>query len=370
MREIKVNSTQGYVLTLEGVKELKHNKSIYAESVKNEIKEICKFNELDLIKFEGIKRRLNVNESTYLKEQLTALIGESLATWYPDNTARTIFDVNSMNVPGAKSLKYTQKAWNGTAKVTTDDDNDDMPLVGGNKIPFYSPVYELQLGAKFSLQDLESAALGMEPLEADRVLATRWGHERALNNIAFGIGHLGDNADPNTENIPGLFNQVSKCITSSDDSALNNDNILGNTPTENRDFLLGVINSPYNFTEKADSIPDTLVMPVAQVNKIKSQALSADNSDTVARWILNNTSITRIIASPECKNVGINGITDALFCFNSTRQARIAQIQETLVYRQYPTQIKGFNYLIPTRSRNAGLFIFKKAIALVKNCGA
>mgnify|MGYP000343621458 CR=1 FL=1 len=370
MKNVKVNSTQGYVLTLEGVKELKHNKSIYDNSIKNEIKEICKFNNLDLITFEGIKRKLNANESTYLREQLTALIGESLSTWYPDNTARSIFDVNSMNIPGAKSLKYTQKAWNGTAKVVTDDDNDDMPLVGGSKTPFYSPVYELQLGAKFSLQDLESAALGMEPLEADRVLATRWGHERAFNNIAFGIGHLGTEGDPNSENIPGLFNQTTKCILAADDSALTNDNMLGNTGPENRDFLLGVINSPFNFTEKADSIPDTLVMPIAQANKINSQALSADNNDTVAKYILNNTSIKKIIASPECKNVGINSITDALFCFNSTRQARIAQIQETMPYRQYQSQLSGFNYLIPTRSRNAGLFIFKKAIALVKNCGA
>lgn len=365
---LQINKQNGFILTKEGKQELKLNKSSYDKLIKADVKSLCKFNEFDNFVFPNIKRRLNGRESDVLKEQLTLLIAKTFTTWYPNNTARAIFRVNSQNAPGVQSLKYSMKDWYGKAKVVTDE-NTDMPLVGGSKKTKYSPVFELQLGAKFTLNDLEAAALGTQPLEKDKIEQCRKGHERAFNDLAFGIAHLGKDPDKNAENVPGLFNQLDRLITESDSDNLEDYDILAGTAQDNKNYLIKVINTPYEFTEQNESIANVLVMPIAQVNVIMSQTLSNDNNVTVAKFILDNTSIEKIIACPECKNVGVNSIKDALFVYNDSEASDIAQVEETLPYKPYPTELNSFNYLIPTRSRNAGLFIFKKAIAFVKNCG-
>jgi hypothetical protein len=363
---LRVDGTAGFVLTLNGQEEIKPKKSKYNEALKNQIKEVCRFNALDNMYSENLGRRLNANESTFLKESLTRMIAEAMETWYPDNTARLIFPMSSQNLPGVQSLKYALKEWSGKAMIVTDDATD-MPMVARKASPYYSPVYEFQLGAVYTQNDLEAAALMGQPLDNELIMDTRKGQERALNDAVFGIAEADD---PNTANYPGLFNQPTRCILSGDDADLTNHNILSGSAADNLAFLQKVINVPHNYTSKAEAIPDTLVMPIAQVNKIKVQKTASDNPLTVAQEILTNASIKRIIASPECKNVGLNSITDACFVFNSSEQSKICEIQETLPYRVGLPQMRGYSFLIPTRSRSAGLFVYRKAIALVKNVGA
>lgn len=368
LERLRVDGTNGFVLTLNGQEEIKPKKSYYGEAVKNQIKEACRFNALDNMYFQNLGRRLNANESSFLKDQLTRMIAQAMDTWYPDNTARLIFPVSTQNMPGVQSLKYALKEWSGKAKVITND-GTDMPMVARNVNPYYTPVFEFQLGATYTQNDLEAAALAGQPLDSDLIMDTRKGQERALNDAVFGISA---SFDPNTENYPGLFNQPTRLILSSDSGAsdLANHNILSGSAADNLSFLLKVINVPHSFTQKAESIPDTLVMPIAQVNTIKTQRAGTDNPFTVAQEILTNTSIKRIIASPECKNVGLNSITDACFVFNSSEVSKIAEIAETLPYSVGMPQQRGYNFLVPTRARHAGLLIYRKAIALVKNVGA
>lgn len=374
MSKTLINPNEGYVVTLslDGQRlnksqDFKFNHADYDDYIQRIIKETVKFNALNTntLKSDQITR-FNAGEINFLTEQLTVSLGEAIKTWYPSNTARIIFPFKKTPAPGAQSLRYAEETWAGRAKVASDS-NTTMPIVSVGKSFTWQNVFEPQLKAEYTLQELEAATLGTEPLESRRIMATKEGHERAINDIAFGVTPQAE--DPIAYTMPGLFNQPDKCILASDDSSIANWNILTSNATTNRDNLLAVIHAPHNFTQNALSIPDTLVMPIAQVNKIMTQALSADNNNTVAKYILDNTSITRIVASPECKNVGKNSITDALFCLNTSEQSRVCEFQETLSYTPYPSQIKDFTFSIPTRSRNAGLFIFKKAIALVKNCG-
>ena len=345
-----------------GVQDVKKPSIILTNENKLVLANALKFDSLDSLEFSD-KRKFDAPDTAIIRDQLTASIKATMAKWYADFTLRSVFKVRQAGGPGVQNLRYDEKDWTGKARIVGSTTNAP-PKISSSVNPNYSPVFNLEIDAEFSIYQLEASRLGAEPLDGTIFDQTKYAHEWAFNDLGYGISD-----DPLAKNYPGLLNQLSKLITASDDADLANHNILASTGPVNRDFLLSIIDVPESFTNKKQATPTKLVMPIAQANKIMHQVIEDSNGETVGNYILKNTTIKEIIGVSEFKDVtGIAGVTNPLLVCNDDDM--IGEVIETVPFMILPTQSHRTRFVTTTRSSSGGLFLYKKAWALVKNCGA
>lgn len=367
------NINSGFQITLGADGQMKMDsfekpKVNYPDEVIKEIKDNCDNAFTDLRRGDN-KAVFDTNESIFLNRELTRMIRKVLMKWYPDYTSKQLFSVNTENYyPGIQSLEYAMTDWSAKAKVAVSTNTTKRyARVSEDQTPV--PVRYVELFARYNWYDLQAALLNGKPLPSKLLDATRDGIEKTLNELVYGIHQENDDGVYTDYGTAGLFNSLTKLITVSDDATnLANDNMLTNSAADNLTMLLNAIGVPMNFTNKAAANPNTIALPIPQASLIMKQPLGDGYQETVASQILKTTSIRRIVACPEFKNVGRNSITDAMLVFNDSPD--IAEIMEVMPYSVKPTQQDGFNYDIPTHAGTAGLFIYRKAMALIKNVGA
>lgn len=359
------------VLTRGGI-EIINKKPQYTKREKEALERVFKFDSLDNITFHdsGFLLKADSNESMFLKEALVSIVKEALVKLYSSMTARTIFSVKNHGNPGATSLLYVIKDYIARARLAGVK-TTSMSKANINQTPYYSPVFNLELDAEWTLYEIESAIFANVPLVSEYLLATKQGHERAFDEICFGISEY-----PEEQLIPGLLNQSGSVIKNTDlvgsasEDYLVDYNILTGSATDNYDYLINAINTPFNFSEVNEAIPDTLVMPIAQVNKIMTQKYSNVLGDTVAKNIFENTTIKRIIAAPELKKGTTVNTTGDKLLIGSTQNNDVAEIVTTRNFTVLPAKVDRTKTTLTTLSGLGGLFIYRKLFAVVDNCGA
>lgn len=302
--------------------------------------------------------------SNFMRDSLTFLIKEVMTTWYPDYNARSLLPFVKKGSAGYDLTRYTEKEWTGRAKQAGKK-STGMKMVESSVKPVYKENYKMEVGAEYSIYELENAILMQESIQADKLMNTKDSHELALNECAFGISQ-----EPEDAGIPGLLNQPDMTITDADyATTLADVDIYSETATNNYDWLVGVINTPHEFTKKARAIPDTLGMPIEAVNFLNAQRMNNIDGSTVLSEIFKNTSIKKVIACDELNGHEVNGVVlgKSLLCFRSDNE--ILEFVENVLYSILPTYTKPTSFIIPTRATFSGVFIYRKAIALVKDIG-
>lgn len=353
---------KGFVITRDGLQEFQKPKVILNKENQILLAQSLKFDALDDLTTEQGQKKFDSAETTYLRDELTATVKETMDTWYPDFTARQVFKFVQKGGLGVTHLDYDEKNWTGKAKIVGITSND-APKISKGISKNKQRVFNLELDAEFTIYQLESARLGNQPLDADILKQTKFGHEWAINDLVYGISD-----DDNANQFPSVFNQMNKFITNSDTPDLNNHDILSGTATDNKEFLFSVVNSPEIFTNKMASAPTKLVLPIAQAKLINSQELSEYNDKSVAQLLIERTTIKEIIGVPELADVqGVAGVKDAMLILNDNQD--IGEVIETVPYMMLPAQAHRTRFIITTRSSVGGLFIYKKAWAMVKNVG-
>jgi len=362
---ITPGSQSGIMITLEKSGPIERPKIFLNDEMKLILNNTMRFDGLENLSFtdgRNWSQRFDANDTSIMREQLTALVSSTVLAWYPDFTARSAFNVVQKGGLGVRVLKYNEKEWTGKARIAGTKTNN-APKTASRAKPNYSGVFNLELDADYTIYDLEAARLGTEPLDADILMRTKFGHEWAFSDLVYGISD-----DPEAVGYPGLINQTAKLIRHSDDTALNDFNMLSATGVQNRDFLLGIINVPEIFSNNSMAAPTKLIMHIPQAKKISTQVINDQNPETVASYILKNTSITQIIGAPEMKAMTSGSIKDGLLVCNDNTM--IGEVIETVPYMIMPPQIDRTVFSMTSRMSSGGLFIYKKAWAFVENCGA
>jgi hypothetical protein len=290
---MKTNLSSG-VLTKDGFIETKAPK-IYNKSDLNMLNHVLKFDSLENVFFPEKVGLLKTdsNESNFLRDSLTGVIKQVIQKWYPDYSARSLFPFVRRLGKGYDAVRYDENDSTGRARLAGKN-KTGMPLVEDSLTPNYSAVYKMELGAKYTLYELENSILFGESISARKLMNTKDGHELAVNECAFGIS-----LEDDEKNIPGLLNQTSKLILEADASALADVDIYTETPQNNYDWLVSVINCIYEFTKKKSSIPNTLAMPIEAFNFLNTQRMNNLTGETVLSEILAKTSITKIVPCSE-----------------------------------------------------------------------
>ncbi len=359
---------QGFTLTLEGKKDLASSLHL---SNPNAI------------------RKWDSADTIYIRDQFTYLIPKVMKSWRPDYTSEIAFPVSTEGGAYSDFIEYQESDWNGEAQPYGEEATD-MPLVSFSTMPTMHPVVPLALGWEYSWDALYKAISAKTNLSSVLAEAAKDGQDRANNNWALGIAKDKSGTyrpDPPTASagVCGVLSapNIAKYITSSDTvnftggvssfngASIADFNMLTATGVQNRDFLLAVIAAPRNFTGKASAQPDTLYMSLAQVSLIESQVIddANPNSQTVASYILEKTTINEIIAAPELSQVNKNSCVDVLLCYKKSPE--IAEIRKVMPFFVLPTILTPqYRYRTGTKTRIAGFFVYKKAIVIVKNIGA
>ena len=399
---------KGYIVTLDGIKEIKtppiKYDSIYIPgteiSLADQLENVFSTENPEAVAYfhslfnslpmgpGGAQRKFDSNETIYLQRELVYIIQEIMKYWTPDFTAEAAFESITEGDPYAEFIEYRERTWNGEAQPASED-NTDMPIVKYSMLPTLIKTVLLEEGWEYSWIDFQKALSRNQNLDMYAAEDCKNAQDRAFNNWALGLAKdLSGNYRPEPADaksgVIGLCSSanIDNYITSSDTvdytdqtssfdgTVLNNWNILTSSGATNRDNLFQVVNAPYNFTGNASAIPDTLYMGIKQGNHITTQIVNdAAPSVTVAKAILDAGKIKQIIVAPELNQVNKNSLVDPLFCFK--RDRRIAAIRKTMPFFVLPTLLTPqYKYRTGTMQRMAGLNVFKKCIAVVKNTGA
>lgn len=374
-----INIGEGFVITRNGIQnDFKPNVTYSPQEIAT-IKNATKFDGLTNLTDPTTSKKLiekyDSQESIFLRDQLTVTIQNVIDTWYPELSARKMFPFRSMGIVGMQSVRFIEKNWNGRARAAGSQ-KTGMPTIGLSKNPTYKPVINMEVGAKYSLYELQSAMLGKEPLASDYLEGCKKAQELAANDLAFGVGRFEDELE-----IPGLFNQPEMIIKNSDlvgtadEGSLADINLLTCTADEAYDGLCAIVDVPHNYTQNTNAVVDTVSAPIAQINRLKN--LKFTGSTNIGKTVLglfleNNPNIKQIIAAPELADNDLSDETvkhkDVMVAYKMSPD--ILEFVVTNNFTVLPTSSDGPTaFIIPTTQGLAGLFIYKKAIAMIENCG-
>ena len=235
-----------------------------------------------------------MDESTliFFAKELTSINKKAYDVKCPEILARRLFPYSNEADPGATSIDYYQFDHVGLAAVVSNY-ADDIPCVDLTGKLFSAPVRELALSYKFSVKEARSAAMARRPLRAMKALACRKGILRKEHNIAM-FGH-------DETGLPGFLSNPNITLQTAADNGAGSTDWDDKTPDQILADLSAGVETIQDLTEGVEN-PNTLLLPVKKLAKIKNTRMTGGSDTTVYKFFLdNNPQITEVLAVPELK---------------------------------------------------------------------
>ena len=293
---------------------------------------------------------MDADGAVFFQRQLEHIKARSYDVKYAELKARMLFPVSNEGGPGVTSITYRTYDQAGAAKIINAY-ADDLPRadVAGKETTI--PVRSVGISYGYNLDEIQASQLTGMSLDQRRANAARRSNEQVVNDVAF----FGDAES----NLPGLFSNP-------------------NIPT-------GAVVNPGSGTEWVNKTPDqilfdvndlfadifettamveqgnTLLIPPGQWSYIMSTPRSANSDTTIAQYLVNNSpyinSMDDIIPVNEC-NAANNPLlaSDAMVAYD--RSPDKLQLEIPVELEMLPVQQKNLEFVVPGRSRLAGLNIY------------
>lgn len=293
---------------------------------------------------------MDADGAFFFQRQLEHIKARSYDVRYAELKARMLFPVSNEGGPGVTSITYRTYDQAGAAKIINAY-ADDLPRadVAGKETTI--PVRSVGISYGYNLDEIQSSQLTGASLDQRRANAARRSNEQVVNDVAF----FGDA----TSGLPGLFSNP-------------------NIPT-------GAVVNPGSGTEWANKSPDeilfdindlfadifettkmveqgnTLLLPPAQWSYIMSTPRASNSDTTIAQFVAANSpylsSTDDIIPVNECSAANNPGlVTDAMVAYD--RNPDKLQLEIPVELEMLPVQQKNLEFVVPGRSRLAGLNIY------------
>lgn len=293
---------------------------------------------------------MDADGAVFFQRQLEYIKARSYDVKYSELKARMLFPVSNEGGPGITSITYRTYDQAGAAKIINAY-ADDLPRadVAGKETTI--PVRSVGISYGYNLDEIQASQLTGMALDQRRANAARRSNEQVVNDVAF----FGDAES----NLPGLFSNP-------------------NIPT-------GAVVNPGSGTEWVNKTPDqilfdvndlfadifettamveqgnTLLIPPSQWSYIMSTPRSSNSDTTIAQYLINNSpylnSMDDIVPVNEC-NAANNPLlaSDAMVAYD--RSPDKLQLEIPVELEMLPVQQKNLEFVVPGRSRLAGLNIY------------
>lgn len=293
---------------------------------------------------------LDADGAVFFQRQLEHIKAKSYDVRYADLKARELFPVSNEGGKGVTSITYRTYDQAGAAKIINAY-ADDLPRadVAGKETTI--PVRSVGISYGYNLDEIQASQLTGAALDQRRATASRRSVEQVTNNVAF----YGD-----TESgLPGLFSNPNIPTGAVVDPGGGTE-FVNKTPDQILFDINDLFADIFETTLMVES-GNTLLLPPGQWSYIMATPRASNSDTTIAQFIAQNSpflnSISDIIALNECDST-INPLlgTDAMVAYDRNPDKLQLEIPVELEY--LPVQQKNLEFVVPGRSRLAGLNIY------------
>jgi len=285
---------------------------------------------------------LDANESAFFKRQLEYVKAQSYDVKWAENKALALFPVDSSAGPAATEITWRQYTRVGMAKMVSDY-AQDFPRVDVYGEEFTVKPHDIGAAYGYSIQEIRRAQMAGFPLETRRADATRRAIEDKINTIAFS----GDSAT----NLNG-FMQYTGNTEFTLTSGVGGYTWALKTADEILADMNGMVYAVLAATNGVEQ-PDTMLLPLAQYNAIKTKRLGTYSDTTVMEYFLKtNQYIKRIEWLVELATGSDTAGTRAMVFKND---ADHLQLILPVPFEQFDYDKEGMAYTIPCLARIAGI---------------
>lgn len=298
---------------------------------------------------DGDGRRMDVAETMSLALQLESMRARVWETKYPPIKARSYIPVASEDDPGADTVAYEVEEEQGQAKIITNGAND-LPNVTTSNRKVTRPIVSVGVAFHYTLQDIRRAAFMGKPLSARRAIAARRASDRRLETLAASgattegiVGGLLNTAGVGIEPLAAAGTWATKVAGAAGPPAVLND-------------LNKLVASVITASAEAH-VPDTVLLPTAQMLLISQTRLSADSDDTILQAFLRaNPWIQTVDMWNVLQGAGAGPSDRAIAYHRDPENLELVIPQE---WEMLPPQARGLSFEVPTHLRTAGTTIMR-----------
>lgn len=293
---------------------------------------------------------MDADGAFFFQRQLEHIKARSYDVRYAELKARMLFPVSNEGGAGVTSITYRTYDQAGAAKIINAY-ADDLPRadVAGKETTI--PVRSVGISYGYNLDEIQSSQLTGSSLDQRRANAARRSNEQVVNDVAF----FGDA----TSGLPGLFSNPNIPT-----GAVVNPGSGTAWVNKSPDEILFDINDLFADifeTTKMVEQGNTLLLPAAQWSYIMSTPRASNSDTTIAQYVAANspylTSIDDIIPVNECAAANNPELTaDAMVAYD--RNPDKLQLEIPVELEMLPVQQKNLEFVVPGRSRLAGLNIY------------
>lgn len=274
-------------------------------------------------------------------------------TQYADLKAASgmLFPISNEADPADDKIVWREFDKVGSAKIVNSYANDfpNVEVKGKENI---SDVRRIGSSYRYNWDEILKSRKTGKSLDTRRAEACRRANDQEVERIAW----FGDAEN----NLPGFFsnaNVPNYTVTADGDG--------GSTKWVDKDPLLilrdmnDLVNGITELTKELE-IPDTLLLPTAQYNLIKSTLVSSATSITnryiLDQFLSNSAYIKNVISVPRLKGVG-TASSDVMIAYKMDITKVSLEISEP--FNQLAPQQKVMEFKVPTTSKCGGLLIYK-----------
>lgn len=285
---------------------------------------------------EAIGVKADSAESVFVERQLLSLRAKLYEVKRGPYQARVLMPVNNEDDPGAKTIAYQILDSVGVAKIVQDYAKD-FPRVDVFIREEYAPIKGLGASFGVSVDEMRSAAFAKRPLSTMKANAARKSMDQLFERIAL----LGDTAN----GLVGMF-ALPSVTTFTVVAGATTGTTWGNgsgtgagnkSPDEILVDLNRIVSTVRTLTNDNEYI-DTIILPIAQHNLIKTKARSSTSDVTILEFFLNNNPGIEVIAVPRIAGKGA-GATDRAMGYR--RDPDVIELPEPLPFTMSAPQMEG-----------------------------
>jgi hypothetical protein len=293
--------------------------------------------------------KLDANESAFFKRQLEFVKSKTFDAKFRPNKAMSIFPVSTEAGAAATEITWRQYTRVGLAKMVADYATD-FPLVDIYGEEHTVKPQPIGAGYHYSIEEIRRAQMAGIPLETRRAEAARRAIEDKIDYIAwFGDTNTGLNG---FISYPGISEYTVVSGTSG----------AKTWSTKTADEILRDLNGALSYVSEQTNgveIPDTVLLPLAQFNLIKTKRLGDGSDETVLSYFRKvNPQIKMVEAIVELGGAGDSNTDRGMVFVND---ASHLNIELPLAFEQFDADKEGMQYKIPCYAKTAGMIVYYPA---------
>ena len=306
-----------------------------------------------------ISQNLDANESAFFARELENIKAKTYDIKYPALKATSLIPVSTDAGPGAETITYQQFNQVGIMKIISNY-ADDLPRSDVFGLEFTSKVKSLGGSYGYNVQEVRNAAMAGRPLSARKASSVRKANDLRVNRIAwYGNEKAGLLGLLNQPNVPAGV--VPAGATSGKVPWVDPTPADQKNPQEMLDDMNASVTS-IEETTKGVEVPDTMLLPIAQLRRIATTRM-ADGTDTTVKefFMKNNPEITSMEWVNELKDVtplpsGDVGTKDIGITYKKDPDVLTLEIPQA--FEQFPAQERNLEFVVPAHSRIGGVIVY------------